>query len=81
METWLESDAVGESVGNGEASAALQLGQDDDDLSVKRRNTVHSPQLSPGGHHVVGLLTVTPHLTHLLDNEALMILILPVSIC
>ena len=62
VETCLESNTVSEAVSDGEASAALQLSQHYDDLSVERRNTVHRPQLSPGGHHIVGLLTVTANL-------------------
>ena len=62
METSLESNPVSEAVSDGEASAALQLCQHYDDLSVERRDTVHRPELSPGGHNIVGLLTVTANL-------------------
>ena len=68
MEARLECDAVGETMSNAEASTSLQLGEHDDDLSVERRNTVHCPQLCSGGHNIVRLVAITPHLTHLCDH-------------
>ena len=68
VQAGLQRHAVGQPVRDGEAAAALQLGQHDDDLSVERRNTVHCPQLCSGGHNIVRLVAITPHLTHLCDH-------------
>ena len=38
---------------------------------VQRRHTVHCLELSPGGHHVVGLLTVAPDLDPLVGVPVL----------
>ena len=62
VEAGLKSDAVCETVRDREPSASLELGEDDDHLSVERRHAVNGLQLGPGRHNVVRLLTITPDL-------------------
>ena len=41
VEAGLKRDAVGETMGDGEAPAALELSEDNDHLPVEGRNTIH----------------------------------------